>query len=830
MQTKIFFLQNVCKTTHQRLIPDQEENIINQIYILKNEIFTLDTKPTCIMDFCSSYSKVAEKLATFHNELLSLSLNEITLNKIHQIISIIRTKEISKLFLFPIIDSLLCNHNISLISTLLSNQIELINNNTYENLILFSLYHHTLQYYYPLFQLLPIEQSVAYLTNNLTKIGRLFNLIIIEFSNTNSSTNNSKQHLETFMLENLNNMIRLNKMNIDIFKEHVFESCINILWDKNLQVYSEFILQWIINEIKENYIIEILPKLFIEIEKLVHIDKQILNKIQLLFEKILTYYNSSIRQEQRIEIQNKINEFIVGNNDIVRKICLNNELILSINFADYMECLYKIVKFYLIFTLNTKYFDDSLKYLKQILNCIFIYIDHNKDVIIDSHAKRYFDLIKEVLFNNKLPLLSFDEMFRFAEYMDNDMRKEEFNSFLTYCIHGNDKFNSIKKVKNIIKFLLYSYDKNEIEQYNANISEVLCKIEAYDPFIYLNMIKEIKTLFEYDKDNESESEDNENFENKIIQRGIKLYLKTLTDFLPKLENEIDENEKIYNEIVEKEISDEICGEEEFIDLTNMKYDDTEEDKQQQIKFEYSNNGNKKNMFILSNYNFIKMKSLYTDYFSFLQETVSSSFQEYQLCVLITIKNILRELDSIRYFRKCIEKYIANIYSTYINLLGSDIEDDDMKRNCFSEIVYVLSQSTILSKKSFLFVIKEVTNYIKFLQKRTETTKAILDSCDLYYNVNLLDKKKVETLINDAIKEAEFAMINPENLDLFIIILNKMLFYSKDKNNFIKLEKIQTYLNYVKDHLPEVKKINEELGKKIENDYYEIIFKLSQQNK
>jgi hypothetical protein len=385
-------------------------------------------------------------------------------------------------------------------------------------------------------------------------------------------------------------------------------------------------------------------------------------------------------------------------------------------------------------------------------------------------------------------------------------------------------------VKNIIKFLLYSYDKNEIEQYNANISEVLCKIEAYDPFIYLNMIKEIKTLFEYDKDNESESEDNENFENKIIQRGIKLYLKTLTDFLPKLENEIDENEKIYNEIIEKEISDEICGEEEFIDLTNMKYDDIEEDKQQQIKFEYSNNGNKKNMFILSNYNFIKMKSLYTDYFSFLQETVSSSFQEYQLCVLITIKNILRELDSIRYFRKCIEKYIANIYSTYINLLGSDIEDDDMKRNCFSEIVYVLSQSTILSKKSFLFVIKEVTNYIKFLQKRTETTKAILDSCDLYYNVNLLDKKKVETLINDAIKEAEFAMINPENLDLFIIILNKMLFYSKDKNNFIKLEKIQTYLNYVKDHLPEVKKINEELGKKIENDYYEIIFKLSQQNK
>ena len=33
MQIKIFFLQNVSKTTHQHPITDQEENIINQIYI-----------------------------------------------------------------------------------------------------------------------------------------------------------------------------------------------------------------------------------------------------------------------------------------------------------------------------------------------------------------------------------------------------------------------------------------------------------------------------------------------------------------------------------------------------------------------------------------------------------------------------------------------------------------------------------------------------------------------------------------------------------------------------------------------------------------------------
>ena len=61
------------------------------------------------------------------------------------------------------------------------------------------------------------------------------------------------------------------------------------------------------------------------------------------------------------------------------------------------------------------------------------------------------------------------------------------------------------------------------------------------------------------------------------------------------------------------------------------------------------------------------------------------------------------------------------------------------------------------------------------------------------------------------------MVKPENLSLFVILINKMIFYYEKGEQFIKLEEINSIDKYINDHLDEVQECNKKVYKSIKED-------------
>ena len=59
------------------------------------------------------------------------------------------------------------------------------------------------------------------------------------------------------------------------------------------------------------------------------------------------------------------------------------------------------------------------------------------------------------------------------------------------------------------------------------------------------------------------------------------------------------------------------------------------------------------------------------------------------------------------------------------------------------------------------------------------------------------------------------MVKPENLNLFVILLEKMILYYQHKEQFVSLEKIQRINTSIDKYLKDLKNINEEIATAIE---------------
>ena len=90
-------------------------------------------------------------------------------------------------------------------------------------------------------------------------------------------------------------------------------------------------------------------------------------------------------------------------------------------------------------------------------------------------------------------------------------------------------------------------------------------------------------------------------------------------------------------------------------------------------------------------------------------------------------------------------------------------------------------------------------------KRGDQFNSMLSIGEIYYSV-IKDGNKVNDCINKARKYADFAMTNPQNLTLFVELLNKFLFYADkgDEIIAIKPEQIDDIIELIRNHIQTIK--------------------------
>ena len=92
-----------------------------------------------------------------------------------------------------------------------------------------------------------------------------------------------------------------------------------------------------------------------------------------------------------------------------------------------------------------------------------------------------------------------------------------------------------------------------------------------------------------------------------------------------------------------------------------------------------------------------------------------------------------------------------------------------------------------------------------IPKRGDQVNSMLDIAQVYYYL-IKDGKKVTECINKARRFADFAMTNPQNLNLYVEMLNKYLYYADlgDEIVSISADQIDDIIELTKNHIETIK--------------------------
>ena len=171
-------------------------------------------------------------------------------------------------------------------------------------------------------------------------------------------------------------------------------------------------------------------------------------------------------------------------------------------------------------------------------------------------------------------------------------------------------------------------------------------------------------------------------------------------------------------------------------------------------------------------------------------------------------------------------YEENIISNINNILSLFTEDKIDQKNKYDYLTFFigcLSAIKILDKENLITISEKLIKIIDKIPKKNEQCLSYINCTKLYYNEINKDLSKITELLKKSKKTAVFAMTNPENVILFIYILNEYLRYDglvEDFDKIIKLEDVNEIIEAITNYLMSLKSENnnKELVSRIDNFY------------
>jgi vacuolar protein sorting-associated protein 35 len=161
---------------------------------------------------------------------------------------------------------------------------------------------------------------------------------------------------------------------------------------------------------------------------------------------------------------------------------------------------------------------------------------------------------------------------------------------------------------------------------------------------------------------------------------------------------------------------------------------------------------------------------------------------------VNVKAIREKLEekSLLFFNNCM-----NLYKAY---------DKEKRFDLFIDICQKLLEIDIISKEKLESIFKELFSEAKSMPKRTDQCNGLLIMSQLYYK-HFKDSKKIVECLKAAKRVADFSLTNPHNLILYVLLLNKYIYYvDVDEENIaeIKSEQIEDLVEAIKNHIITIK--------------------------
>ena len=612
------------------------------------------------------------------------------------------------------------------------------------------------------------EETLKFIIQNLDEMNRLWIRISSDVSGSEKILRDKERvELKIIVGESINRLSSLDGLTIDIYEKDVLPKLIQIILESNDVLSQQYLMECIIHAFSDSYNIKCIELILNTLSRLlpgVDIKGLFINLMEKLAKFITDNSGEDATEEDKQLVTSATGVYPILIQYFDR---LQKEIFMEGSEMDVCKLL-DLNSAFLKFAIQCKE-NDILTSINHVLGSTLQCLkQYNR--LLNSDALKKLNKLLEVPLTSDFSIFEITDFDGLITFLDYTLRKNlSLNVIHALCRpDSKERLDSFEKIQKLIKLIkpLLADEEDAIEEDNYsfenNQSEV-CKmiyiVKTEDPETTFQIYEELKNIF--------------------VNGGEKRKKVTL----PALANCI---------IL-------------FCHRLSIAYDN---------KNNLISEEKKKNNFVkesIETYNISKIENgeafykLMIDIYKLLNEIISLIKENWPEVALKLYLVAASQVNSILSEKNNFEEACASFMNGALNIFNEGKYDINHKYFLLSQICGYLVNFTILSKENLENIIKVLMDTGNKMTKRGDQFNTMIDIGQIYYIV-LKDGKKVLDCINKARKFANFAMTNPQNLNLYVDLLNKFLYFIDVENEIvtIKADQIDEMIELIKNHIETIK--------------------------
>ena len=613
-----------------------------------------------------------------------------------------------------------------------------------------------------------IEDTLKFLIQNMDEMNRLWIRLSSDvMGNEKILRDKERTELKILVGESINRLSSLDGLTVELYEKEVLPKLIQIILESNDVLSQQYLMECIIHAFSDSYNIKCIESILNTLSSLtpgVDIKGLFISLMEKLAKFITDNSGEDATEEDKKLTSAAMNVYPVLLQYFDR---LQKETCM---LGDNMDVL--------------KLLDLNAAFMKFSIKCTDIDVLSSINHILTSTLECFRQLARRLSSdgNKKLskllaiPLESNHSLFEMTDFdglilfLDYSLRKNLALKIIQslYKDQSKEKLDSVDKIQKLLKLIrplitdvedALEEDYMTFESEQNEVSKMIFVVKSQDPEIIYEIYGELKNVF---------------VEGGSNRRKITLptLASCIIQFCHKLSLAYDNKNGLVSEEIKKNpYSNEIIN---LIDVSKIDSDET----------------------------FYK---LMLNIYKLLNEIISIISQENPENALKLYLASAAQVNTIQSDRSNYEEACASFMNAAMNIYQEGKYDQNIKYSLLSQVVGYLLNFTILSNENVENILKILIESGTKMAKRGDQFNSMLSIGQIYYSV-LKDGNKVNDCIDKARKYADFAMANPQNLTLFIELLNKFLYYVENGDEIISIkpEQIDDIIELIKNHIQTIK--------------------------
>ena len=614
------------------------------------------------------------------------------------------------------------------------------------------------------------EDTLKFLIQNMDEMNRLWIRLGSDvMGNEKILRDKERVELKTLVGESINRLSSLDGLTLEIYEKEVLPKLVQIILDSNDVLSQQYLMECIIVAFPDSYNIKCVETILNTTSRLtpgVDIKGLFINLMEKLAKFITDNSGEDISEEDKKLVQSaqgvypillqyfdrlQKETFMLGEN-------MDNLKLLDLNTA--------FIKFS-IKCKDTDILANINHVLTSTLNCL------RQSQRLSNESIKKLSKLLQVPLESEFSLFDMTDFEGLMGLLDNHTRKNLGLKIIEslYKTNSKEKLDTVEKMQKLLAFIkpLISpmegtveedpliFQTMEMEQ--IEVSKMIFSVKSQDPEVIYEIYGELKNVF--------------------VDGGAERRKFSL----PSLANCI--------------IS--------FCHKLSLAYDNKNNLVSEEVK---------KNEYALENINSIDISKIDSDetfyklmlnVYQLLNETISIVAEDNPETAFKLYMASASQVNSIQSDRNNFEEACASFINAAMNIYQEGKIDQNIKYSLLSQVVGYLLSFTILGNENIENVIKILAESGTKMMKRGDQFNSMLDIAQLYHS-KIKDGKKTNEFIGKARKYADFAMTNPQNLTLFVELLNKFLYFVEcgDEVIAIKVEQIDEIIELISNHIQTIK--------------------------